>query len=93
MFEGFLQRRVLSWFLMRAIRSQALQERRCNFCCCLQDIVEPLQRLRAQNRLAGYVFLLDSSGRVRFNASGKHSDADNDVLRRALDAVLDTKRL
>ncbi|CEO97123.1 hypothetical protein PBRA_005727 [Plasmodiophora brassicae] len=35
------------------------------------DLVDEFQALGVRNRLAGYVFLIDSQGRIRWRASGK----------------------
>ena len=49
----------------------------------------PLRRmLTMPNRFAGYAFLLDARGRVRWRASGTATDAEVEAMHQATDALL-----
>ena len=53
----------------------------------------PLRRmLTMPNRFAGYAFLLDARGRVRWRASGTATDAEVEAMQQATDALLAESR-
>lgn len=85
----------LTWLvkplLLASMRMQVPSEQQPGFLCCFGASREPREGLKIANRFAGYIFVIDRRGEVRWRASGHHAtgvtEDDLQVLRKQLDAA------
>ena len=78
--ESFIERRIMAPLLQNSVQKRVENDTKTLYVSCVHDIVEELHELGIRNRLAGYVFLLDSQARIRWKVAAPYSQHDDTLV-------------
>lgn len=77
-YNSWLYRIVLKHFVMRSLRNSIDEDDQDNIVLCFDDKMEAAKKtFGISNEMTAYIFLVDSTGRIRWKASGALAEGEN----------------